>query len=84
MQEFSRVKKQTMQDVTNFYDYLWQRRQGIMHLSLIDVLPRTMRSEVFYDINKFVFEQVIFSIKLIHVTHSSSILTYMFYVTRIL
>jgi len=48
-----------MLDVSNFYDYLWQRRRGIMHLEIIDAMPRTMRAEVFYDVNKFVFDQVI-------------------------
>ena len=52
--------KTIVNDVKDFYDYLWKRRKGIMKLDLIDNMPPSMKAEVFYDVNKFVFDQVFY------------------------
>lgn len=45
--------------VKKFYDYLWNKRKGVSELVLIDFMPGAMKAEVFFDIHKFVLEQVI-------------------------
>lgn len=45
-------------NVNRFYDYLWTRSRGIHNWDLVEQMPLTMKAEIYYDVNKFVLDQV--------------------------
>lgn len=57
--KFTKVSKEVQDEVYKFYNYLWTKSKGIVRVDLVDVLPPAMKAEVFYDVNKFVMDQVI-------------------------
>jgi len=56
--DFSDVSRRLRTEVNRFYDYLWMRSRGIHNWDMVKELPLTMKSEVYYDINKFIMDQV--------------------------
>jgi len=52
------VEKSIQKEMERFYNYLWERSHGITQINFMDAMPKAMKSEVFYAVNKFVLDQV--------------------------
>ncbi|CAL8096401.1 unnamed protein product [Orchesella dallaii] len=55
---YGKVARSVQDDVTRFYQYLWTKSKGILDLDLVDLMPNAMKAAVYYDINKFVLDQL--------------------------
>jgi len=56
--DFTETSKRIKADVERFYDYLWTRSRGIRNWDMVKDIPLTMKSEIYFNINKFIIDQV--------------------------